>query len=150
MHPLYTHGLNLSTHRLLIFESIKDIITPIGDIMEEMMMGDAKLLQEIGIRINIRRKELGMTQEQLAEFMDVSIQMISNLELGKKAIRPENLVKLCSVLKISADYVLCGIHADWEMSALNKKIASLSAEDQKLIELLADRLCKNGRNINNN
>ena len=72
-------------------------------------MGDEKLLKEIGVRINARRKELGFTQEQLAEQMEVSIQMISNLELGKKAIRPENLVKLCSVLNISADYIFVAL-----------------------------------------
>ena len=69
-------------------------------------MGDEKILQDIGYRINRRRKELGLTQENLAEKMDVSIQMISNLELGKKAIRPENLIKLCNSLNVSADYIL--------------------------------------------
>ena len=69
-------------------------------------MGDEKLLKEIGARIHARRKELGLTQEALADRMEVSIQMISNLELGKKAIRPENLVKLCNALNVSADYIL--------------------------------------------
>ena len=52
-------------------------------------MGDEKLLREIGIRINMRRRELRLTQEQLAEAMDVSVQMISNLELGKKLFVPK-------------------------------------------------------------
>lgn len=103
-------------------------------------MGDEKLLREIGIRINMRRKELNLTQEQLAELMDVSIQMISNLELGKKAIRPENLVKLCTALDISADHILRGTYADWEMSELNKKIKRLSVDDQKMLDLFVDRL----------
>ena len=62
---------------------------------EYKSMGDDKLLKEMGARINARRRELKMTQETLAEKMDVSVQMISNLELGKKAIRPENIIKLC-------------------------------------------------------
>lgn len=103
-------------------------------------MGDEKLLREIGARINIRRKELDLTQEQLSELMDVSIQMISNLELGKKAIRPENLVKLCAALDISADHILRGTYADWEISELNKKITKLSVNDQKMLELFVDRL----------
>lgn len=103
-------------------------------------MADEKFLREIGLRIHNRRRELGLTQEQLAELMDVSIQMISNLELGKKAIRPENLAKLCRVLDISADYILLGIRSETELSRLTSKIASLSHEDQNCIEIIADRL----------
>lgn len=101
-------------------------------------MGDEKLLKEIGTRINARRKELSMTQERLAEMMDVSIQMISNLELGKKAIRPENLVKLCVALNVSADYILQGKRADWEIEAFLKKYKNLTREQQDLIDKIID------------
>lgn len=103
-------------------------------------MGDEKLLREIGARIHARRKALGMTQEQLAEQMDVSIQMVSNLELGKKAIRPENLVKVCEALDISADFILRGRAADWESAALAVKIAALPADEQVLIAQLVEKL----------
>ena len=103
-------------------------------------MGDEKLLKEIGGRIHARRRELGLTQEMLAEQMDVSVQMISNLELGKKAIRPENLVKLCSVLRTSVDYILCGTRSEGELVAFAEKYSRLSAENQRLIEALVDAL----------
>lgn len=45
-----------------------------------------EFLKDMGQRIMIRRKALRMTQEELAEKLGVSTQMISNLELGKKAI----------------------------------------------------------------
>lgn len=106
-------------------------------------MGDEKLLKQIGMRINARRKELSLTQEQLAEKMDVSVQMISNLELGKKAIRPENIVKLCFILDISADYILRGTHSEYEESRLIDKISRLSAKDQIMLEELADRFLNN-------
>ena len=99
-------------------------------------MGDDKLLKEIGARINARRKELGLTQEMLAEQMEVSVQMISNLELGKKAIRPENLVKLCNVLRVSADYILRGVRSDAEICDFMEKYARLSVENQALLEKL--------------
>ena len=67
-----------------------------------------EILKKMGERISQKRKELKMTQETLAERIDASTQMISNLELGKKAIRPENLIKICSVLDLSADYILNG------------------------------------------
>ena len=103
-------------------------------------MGDEKLLKEIGGRINARRKELGLTQEMLAEQMEVSVQMISNLELGKKAIRPENLVKLCEVLNVSADYVLRGLRTEFETAGFMKKYTRLSVENQQLLEKLAEKL----------
>lgn len=103
-------------------------------------MGDEELLRQMGKRINARRKELGLTQERVAEYMDVSIQMISNLELGRKAIRPENLVKLCTVLKVSADYVLCGKNSEAENIILAGKFAQLSPEHQKIIGDLIDSL----------
>ena len=103
-------------------------------------MGDEKLLQEMGKRINSVRKNLRMTQEQLAEKMDVSVQMISNLELGKKAIRPENLVKLCNELHISSDYLLMGIHSNTEMSEFLDKFKSLPQEKQVLIVRVIEAL----------
>ena len=57
-------------------------------------MSDNDFLKEMGQRIMVRRKSLRMTQEELAEKLGVSTQMISNLELGKKAIRPDNLARV--------------------------------------------------------
>ena len=105
-------------------------------------MGDEKLLKEIGGRINVCRKEQGLTQEVLAERMEVSVQMISNLELGKKAIRPENLVKLCDALNVSADYILRGSRADFEMLGFMEKYTQLSVENQQLLEKLTENLIR--------
>lgn len=103
-------------------------------------MGDEKLLQEIGARINARRRELHYTQEYLAEKMDVSVQMISNLELGKKAIRPENLIKVSTVLNISTDYILRGFQGACETATLTEKVQQLSDKEQQIIEMLVDSL----------
>ena len=105
-------------------------------------MGDEKLLKEIGGRINARRRELGLTQEVLSERMEVSVQMISNLELGKKAIRPENLVKLCDVLNVSADYVLRGLRTELDAAGFMDTYSRLSIENQQLLEKLARNLAK--------
>lgn len=99
------------------------------------------LLKEIGARISAKRREKGITQEQLAEIMDVSIQMISNLEGGKKAIRPENLVKLCSALDISADYILRGARAEYESCEFMEKYKKLSHSQQELLDKIVDSWC---------
>ena len=43
-------------------------------------------------------KQLGMTQEMLAERGDMTPQVVSYAEAGKRAMRPENLLKLASSL----------------------------------------------------
>ena len=101
-----------------------------------------KMLKEMGQRIVVRRKELQYTQEQLAEMMDVSIQMVSNLERGNKAIRIDNLVKLSEILGISTDYILTGKCTDIEKQALSKKINTLSEEDFRLASAIITRLCE--------
>ena len=103
-------------------------------------MADDMLLKDIGKRISSRRKALDITQEQLAEMMDVSVQMISNLEQGKKAIRPENLVKVCKSLGVSADYILFGEKSDREIDAFYEKYSQLTSEKQNLIESLVNEL----------
>lgn len=105
-------------------------------------MGESAVLKEIGLRAASRRKDLGYTQEYVSEAMDVSVQMVSNFELGKKAIRPENLIKLCDVLDISADYLLTGKHTVTELTGINEKLSSLSEPHRKLIEQLIDALCE--------
>lgn len=102
-------------------------------------MANEMLLKDLGERIKQRRKQMGITQEKLAEAMDVSIQMISNLEQGKKAIRPENLVKLCNVLRISADFLLTGRYAPVVSDGILEKYNRLSPECKQLIHEIVDK-----------
>lgn len=99
---------------------------------------DGNILIEMGKRIQNRRKQLALTQEQLAEMMNVSIQMVSNLERGNKAIRIDNLVNLCKILEVSTDYILTGQETTEEMNALTIRIAQLSDKDKKMIEMLVE------------
>ena len=97
---------------------------------------DENILIERGKRIQNRRKQLALTQEQLAEMMNVSIQMVSNLERGNKAIRIDNLVNLSQILQVSTDYILTGKETAEDMNALTTRITQLSARDRKMIEML--------------
>ena len=77
-------------------------------------------LMEIGKRITELRKRLGWTQEELAERADLTPQFISYAESGKRAMRPENLLKLSSALKVSADYLLTGEIVDKDILSKEK------------------------------
>ncbi len=96
-------------------------------------------LKQIGRRICERRQALGITQEKLAEQMDVSIQMISNLERGNKEVKVSNLIKLSEILDVSSDYILTGKSVA-ENKAAAEKISYLSDSDRNIIENLIDRL----------
>lgn len=101
-------------------------------------MGDTDFLKEMGQRIMIRRKALRMTQEELSEKLGMSTQMISNLELGKKAIRPENLARVCDVLDLSADFVLTGSNTKTAVDVVAEKLTQLTAEELKLVSDMVD------------
>lgn len=99
-------------------------------------MNNNNFLSNIGLRISGRRKELNITQEKLAERMGVSLQTISCIELGKKAIRPENLANLCLHLNVSADYVLYGKRDEQQMNDIVSKLSTLSPEEYNIVENL--------------
>lgn len=101
-------------------------------------MADIELLKSMGERIYTQRKALKMTQEELAERIGVSTQMISNLETGKKAIRPENLLKICEALNISADYVLTGNGTNRVVDSITEKLAGLSEEELRMVREMID------------
>ena len=85
-------------------------------------------LQQMGIRIAARRKELGLTQEELAGAINVSIQTISTAERGKKALCPENIVKVSVALNCTTDYLRLGkepVAAHEELARTQKNLTPL-------------------------
>lgn len=94
----------------------------------------------MGIRIAGRRKDLHLTQEQLAEKMGVSLQTVSCIELGKKAIRPQNLANLCVHLEVTADYILYGKRNEEQMKDTVAKLSALDPEEYRIVQGLIDLL----------
>lgn len=107
-----------------------------------MLSEGKQFLMDMGSRISKRRKELQMTQEQLAEAMNLSLQSISCIELGKKGIRPENLLRLCRCLDISADYILKGERSPKQLEGIFLKLSEMADDDYAMAEALIDHLTK--------
>lgn len=84
----------------------------------------------IGRNIKIQRIRAGMTQESLAEILDVSAQQISNWEAGKNLISLTRLVEISQQFQIDIN-VLLGV----EYSSVPRK--SLSGELAILVEELS-------------
>lgn len=60
-------------------------------------------MAKIGEKIRARRKQLGLSQERLAERLHVSPKTISSWENGKSAIKLENAKPLSDELEIPLD-----------------------------------------------
>ncbi|MCR5233319.1 MAG: helix-turn-helix domain-containing protein [Lachnospiraceae bacterium] len=95
-------------------------------------------LLEMGKRITERRKKLGLTQEALAELSDLTPQFVSYAESGKRAMRPENLMRIALALNVSTDYLLTGDIIDKDMLILSGKLQKLKPSQVRLIEYIID------------
>ena len=60
----------------------------------------------IGIKFARQRK--GLSQQQLADMLEVNMQTISKWERGLISIKPKNLLKLSEILEVTCDYLLKG------------------------------------------
>lgn len=92
---------------------------------------DSKL---IGRRIKIARENKKLTQEQLAELVDLSPMYVSVLERGKKPPKLQTLVCIANALDVSADYLLQDVVSKSSESLppeFSDIICNLSAKDQQ-------------------
>ena len=96
------------------------------------------VLKEMGRRLAERRKQLRLTQEEVAERADLTEQTISTAETGRKALRPENIIKICAVLNISPDYLLLGNITGVDTSILVEKIGRLTPGQYRHLEEIID------------
>lgn len=96
------------------------------------------LLNQMGKRLVARRKQLRLTQEEIAERTDLTTQTISTAETGKKALRPENIIKLCAALDISTDYLLLGKIASEDYDILSQKVSQLTPSQYQKLEDIID------------
>lgn len=93
--------------------------------------------RQIGARIRAQREFLGMTREELCNYVSISPQFLSEIERGVKGASAETLYKLCGGLKISADYVLMGKEKPSDVSDIAATLAML---DDKYLPLAEDML----------
>lgn len=112
----------------------------------------------IGKRIRHRREAAGLSQEQLAEKLELSTNHISSMECGKSLLTTKRLLVLCDVLGGTPNYYLLG-EIEPEADRMITLIKKLSPDEQKtLCRLLAAYLegqdqsfsCENPSNLQEN
>ena len=62
----------------------------------------------IGLKIKERRQQLRITQEHIANVLDVNPSHISNIECGRANPSLTALVKIANILECSVDYFISG------------------------------------------
>ena len=80
----------------------------------------------IGARLKKARKAKGVTQEELAEKLDVSIAFLSRIERGSSNINLKRLNQICEILGVTEGEILNGVS--------NKSSAYLDPEFSELLK----------------
>ena len=97
----------------------------------------------IGQRIKKARLSKGLTQDNLAESLNVSVAYLSRIETGSIRINLPRLNEICNLLGITESYVLSGT-ADNSNSYLNAEFSELlriiPPDKQKLLYKIANLL----------
>jgi len=63
---------------------------------------------EMGARMKHQRKMLHMTQEELAEKLNISVKHYGGVERGNAGLSLENLVEVSNILGMNLDYMIKG------------------------------------------
>jgi len=88
---------------------------------------------EIGAKIRKRRKELGLSQEQLAEKVGVSYQQVQRYENGNSTLNVENVQRIAHALGVSAIALLEAGNAQVMPEPAASGAASFWSADEKAI-----------------
>ncbi|MFR1436191.1 MAG: helix-turn-helix domain-containing protein [Acutalibacteraceae bacterium] len=99
----------------------------------------------IGQRIQRLRRQRGMTQEQLAEKLGVTVGYISQLERGVTKISLDTLGRICAALRGDMAAILSGAspeQASYRQDELMQKYARLTPAQKQLLLDFVDLLLK--------
>lgn len=98
-----------------------------------------------GDNIKMYRKEIGLTQKELADKVNLSSQVISNIERNYSSVSAEDLANIAKVLSVTPNQLL------GESDSKGKKYYELTEKEKGDIAIQAEKLIEgieNGDNIN--
>jgi len=91
--------------------------------------------QELGEKIKRMRQNRGLTQEQLAEAVDISQRALSAIERGENFVTADTLDKLLKSLNTTSEEIFALNHLippEELLKEINKNIRKISQNPQKL------------------
>lgn len=102
--------------------------------------------KEIAGRLKELRLNLKYTQEQFAEFLDISVQLYKKMESGENNISIATLHKMKKKLRFSVDYLFFGEKDDQE-AIWNRVIALDDSDKEKLLFRLFVMMTSDDRRV---
>lgn len=105
--------------------------------------------KRIGKRIKERREAIGLTQQELAEKLDLTTNYISTLERGASFPRCEKLILLLNGLEASADSIFCDVlkhTTNYKASVLSEQLSALPIDEQNRILDIIEIMIKQANN----
>ncbi len=99
----------------------------------------------IGKRIRSLRLKNNMTQEELADEINISVAYISRIERGTVHINLKRLTQIAEILKVSPGYLLVGSNTkskDYLREDFGEILKKCTPEQQKLIYQISELVCK--------
>lgn len=87
---------------------------------------------KVGKRLKQLRKELNMTQKELADKLGISRAAVGLYEQGKRNVDNDTLLKLSEIFNVSADYLL----GNTDIKTPVDKISSALSDDPDLLAFL--------------
>ncbi len=88
----------------------------------------------MGLRIKEKRKSLKLTQEEIAEMLDISVKHLSEVERGLTGLSIENLIKLSNILGVSIDYIVKGKADKNNWDCIISDLQNVPKEKEKLVK----------------
>lgn len=94
----------------------------------------------IGERLKKARLAKGLTQENLAESLNISIAYLSRIETGTTKVNLKRLDEICKLLSVSEAEILSGVSDDSQNylnNDFNNLLKNCSPDKQRLIYKIA-------------
>ena len=100
-------------------------------------------MENVGERIKMLRKKLGLTQSELAQKLGLECAAISKYETNRVPLTQDSLLRLAEVFNVTTDYILTGkrtINEPIEIAANMGDKADLSEMTEKDKQFILDMI----------
>lgn len=93
-------------------------------------------LKMMGFRISTQRRKLRITQEELAEKVDVSVKHISAIETGRTRPNIQLLYDIATCLDVTIDYFTFGIVRKNNFGEIEEYLRQCTDEEISVIKVM--------------
>ena len=94
---------------------------------------NTELFKHIGLKIRTKRRELNLSQEKLAEMLNVAYTQVYNYEIGRFKVPLDYLIELANIFNVDLNYFLSDFNSDKKI-----KLEKENPELKKMIGIVKE------------